>query len=135
MFFKFPYQYGFIDNRKIPYPIATVFLKTVRGRRAFLFIVDTGADNVTLPYYMMSLLGIKKESLSPNKSQGISKELVNTWEGTIPIELCDMQLNVHCAFTDNNKTPFLLGKEDIFSTFNVLFDNKNQQTVFEKTDG
>ncbi len=132
MSFNFPYQYGFVDNRKIPYPIVTIFLKTIRGRRAFSFIMDTGADDLTLPYYMISLLGIKKESLSPSKSQGISKELVHTWEGMIPIELCNMNFDVHCAFTDNNKTPFLLGKEDIFTRFNIIFNNKNQETVFEK---
>jgi len=31
---------------------------------------------------------------------------------------------VHCSFTDNNKTPLLLGKEDIFDKLNITFTNQ-----------
>lgn len=132
MFFKFPYQYGFIDNRKIPYPVVTIFLDTIRGNRAYSFIMDTGADNLTLPHYMIDLLGIKEEELVQSHSQGIGKELVKTWEGKIFIHFCEMHFNVHCSFTDNDTTPFLLGKEDIFNRFNVIFDSNHQMTIFKK---
>ncbi|MBI4009094.1 hypothetical protein HY357_02580 [Candidatus Roizmanbacteria bacterium] len=130
MSFKFPYQFRLVDNLKIPYPIVTIYLETIRGRRAFSFIMDTGADSMTLPYYMITLLGIKKESLIGSESQGIGKELVKTWEGKININFCERQFAIHCSFTDNNKTPLLLGKEDIFAKFNVVFDNDKQQTIF-----
>lgn len=132
MSFKFPYQYGFIDNRKIPYPIVKVHLQTVRGLRAYLFIMDTGADDLTMPKYMITLLGLKKKDLKESESQGISKKPVKTWEGTIDITFCEKTFPVHCSFTNNNKTPFLLGKEDIFDKFNITFDNDNDLTVFEK---
>lgn len=32
----------------------------------------------------------------------------------------------------NNKTPLLLGKENIFDSFNVSFDNDKEQTIFEE---
>lgn len=131
MSFKFPYQYGFIDNRKIPYPTVEVLLDTIRGRRLFSFIMDTGADNLTLPYYMINLLGMKEKALTVSQSQGIGKKLVRTWEGEIRIHLCNMVFPVRCSFTDNDKTPFLLGKEGIFDRFNLVFDNENHVTVFE----
>ena len=132
MSFTFPYQFRLVDNHKIPYPIVTIFLETIRGRRGFSFIMDTGADNLTLPYYMITLLGIKKESLIKSESQGIGKELVETWEGKIIIDFCVRKFAIHCSFTDNNKTPFLLGKENIFDHFNVFFDNDKQQTIFHE---
>lgn len=80
MSFTFPYQYGFVDNRKIPYPTVTVQLETIRGKRNYSFIMDTGADTLTL----------------------------------------------------NDITPFLLGKENIFDKFNVIFDNDREVTIFEE---
>jgi|SRR3990167_5755148 len=132
MSFKYPYQFRFFNNHKIPYPIVTIFLNTIRGRRAFSFIMDTGADNLTLPLYMITLLGIEKKSLQESQSQGIGKELVKTWETKIHIDFCKSTFPVHCSFTDNNKTPFLLGKEDIFDKFNIVFDNNKQITIFER---
>jgi len=134
MSFKFPYQYGFIDNRKIPYPIVPILLDTTRGKRSFLFIMDTGADTLTLPKYMIYLLGIDKKQLRESKSQGIGKELVRTWEGKISITFCKKTFFINCSFTDNDKTPFLLGKEEIFDKFNIIFDNEKQITIFEEYD-
>lgn len=94
--------------------------------------MDTGADNLTLPYYMITLLGVKKDSLTASESQGIGKELVKTWESKIFINFCGKKFEVHCSFTDNNKTPLLLGKEDIFDQFNIVFDNNSKQTIFEE---
>ena len=132
MSFKFPYQYGFVDNRKIPYPTVPVSLDTIRGRRSFLFIMDTGADTLTLPKYMIHLLGIDKKQLTESEAQGIGKELVQTWEGKGSITFCGRTFSVNCSFTDNDNTPFLLGKEEIFDKFNVIFDNEKQLTIFEE---
>ena len=130
--FKFPYQFRSFDGQRVPYPVVTIFLETIRGKRAFSFIMDTGADNLTLPKYMITLLGVKKESLLESQSQGIGKELVKTWESKIFINFCGKRLEVHSSFTDNNKTPLLLGKEDIFDKFNIMFDNHKNQTIFEE---
>lgn len=132
MSFIFPYQYGFIDNRKIPYPIVILSLDTVRGKRRFSFIMDTGADTLTLPHYMITLLGLKKSELEPSQSQGIGKTLVKTLEGMVTVYFCGLKFPAHCSFTDNDQTPFLLGKEDIFDRFNISFDGGKQATAFEE---
>lgn len=114
MSFSFPYQYGFIDNRKIPYPIVPVILETIRGKRTYSFIMDTGADTTTLPKYMMTLLNVDPSKLKESLSQGIGETLVKTWEGKISITFCDKNFSITCSFTDNDRTPLLLGKEGIF---------------------
>lgn len=130
--FIFPYQYGFVDNRKIPYPIVIAQLETIRGKRSYSFIMDTGADTLTLPKYMISLLGIDKKSLKQSKSQSIDKKLVKTWEGNILITFCRKSFSILCSFTQNDKTPFLLGKVNIFDKFNITFDNNREMTIFEE---
>ena len=97
--------------------------------------MDTGADNLTLPKYMITLLNVRRESLIESESQGIGKELVKTWESKIFINFCGKKFEVHCSFTDNNKTPLLLGKEDIFDKLNITFDNDKNQTFFEVRKG
>lgn len=129
---NFPYQYGYIDNRKIPYPLVPVELNTIRGSRSYAFIMDTGADDSTLPHYMMQLLDVDKKSLKQSTAQGVGKILVKTWEGEITITFCSQTFSLPCSFTDNDKTPLLLGKEGIFDRFNLIFDNDKQMTVFEK---
>lgn len=128
---QFPYQYGLIDGRKIAYPIVIVFLETIRGRRAYSFIMDTGSDHLTLPHHMINLLGVSKKDLVSGRAQGVGKTLVQTKEGKIPITFCRQTFTVHVSFTDHDKTPFLLGRDDIFDRFNVIFDNDNQVAVFE----
>ena len=131
MFFTFPYQYGFIDNRRIPYPIIPIALATIRGVRTYGYIMDTGADTMTLPLYMMQLLGLNQKKLRESSAQGVGDTLVKTYETIIQVTLCKQTLSVSCSFTDNDRTPFLLGKEGIFDHFNITFDNDRQRTIFE----
>lgn len=67
-----------------------------------------------------------------NKSQGIGKELVRIWESEIKIYFGEDTLQVKCSFTDNDNTPFLLGKDGIFQKYNIKFDNDANETVFEQ---
>ena len=94
--------------------------------------MDTGADTLTMPHYMMYRLGLAESKLKLNKSQGIGKELIKVWESEISIHLGQNNFVVNCSFTDNDNTPFLLGKDGIFQRYNLKFDSDNQQTVFEK---
>lgn len=132
MSFVFSYQFRFIDNRKIPNPKVQVAIDTVRGKRTFSFIMDTGADELTFPHYMMKLLDVNKRKLKESAAQGVGKTLVKTWEGKITITFCSQTFSLPCSFTDNDRIPLLLGKEGIFDRFNVIFDNDKQMTVFEK---
>lgn len=132
MSFHFPYQYGFVDNRKIPYPIVPVTLGTIRGPRMYSFIMDTGADTMTLPRYMITLLGIKQSALTKSTMQGIGASQVNTWEAIVPIAFCKQNFSIPCSFTEHDKVPFLLGKEEIFNRFTIVFDNDQQRTTFQE---
>ncbi len=129
---NFPYQYGFVEGRKIPYPIVNVTLDTVRGRRQYAFIMDSGADQCTMPQYMMLLMDVDKTKLTESQSRGIGKDLTKTREGPITIEFCGKKISLRCSFTDNNKTPLLLGKSGIFELFNISFDNDKGATIFEE---
>jgi hypothetical protein len=93
--------------------------------------MDTGADDSTLPHYMISLLNLSKHNLKESVAQGVGESLVKTWEAKIPVTFCGQSFQLPCSFTDNNKTPMLLGKEGIFNRFNLTFQNDKQVLSFE----
>lgn len=132
MSFVYPYQYERVDNLLIPYPVVPVSLKTVRGLRAYSFIVDTGADTTTMPRFMMVLLGLKNTQLKTSLSQGIGEDIVKTKETAISIAIHGEQFQVLCSFTDNDHTPFLLGKVGIFDKYSICFNNEKHQVEFRE---
>jgi hypothetical protein len=132
MSFKFPYQYVFLGKKRVPYPMVTITLQTIQGAKDYLFVMDTGADMMVMPKYMMYLMDIDKSTLKKSYAHGITGKETKTFEAMIPITFCGESFSLRCAFTDNNKTPLLLGKEGIFDRFTLLFDNENGMTIFEK---
>lgn len=132
MSFVFPYQYERVGKLLIPYPIVPLTLKTIRGPRAYSFIVDTGADTTTMPRFMMVLLGLEAGSLKSSLSQGIGKNIVKTREAIVTIMIHGERLQVPCSFTDNDYTPFLLGKVGIFDKFSIYFNNDIHQVEFKE---
>lgn len=132
MSFVYPYQYEQVDNLLIPYPVVPVTLNTIRGPRAYSFIVDTGADTTTMPRFMLVLLGLQPSRLKSSVSQGIGKNIVKTREAIVTIMIHGERLQAPCSFTDNDHTPFLLGKVGIFDAFNIQFNNDKHQVEFER---
>lgn len=129
--FKFPYRY-FPNNKKNPYPAVVLTLKTIQGKKRFMFIMDTGSDMMVLPKYMKYRLDIDRTKLRKSIAYGISGKAVATEEIELPVNFCGETFSIRASFTDNNQTPFLLGKEGIFDRFNITFDNDERVTVFEK---
>jgi hypothetical protein len=132
MSFSFPYQFVTIGNKQIPYPIIPVTLTTVFEKRAYGFILDTGADVTTMPHYMLTILGLDEKKLNKSTAMGIGNTPVNIRETTITIRIGTVDFSVPCSFTDNNQTPLLLGKEGLFDTFNIFFNNSKNQVEFVK---
>lgn len=130
--FKYPYRFIRTEAGRVPYPVISVFL--LSGKKEILrdFIVDTGADTTTLPKYLAKELGINLRNLSRAKSQGISKKPTKTWETKIKLKIGDEIIRTRCSFVSSNKIPPLLGKLDIFSRFNLYFDNNHSQLVITK---
>lgn len=128
-YFDFPYKFARLETGLVPYPIVPVFLKTPAGMRRFDFIIDTGADFTTLPNYMIKILGLDKNTLVASFAQGIGGNHVRTLEGKINMEFCRKIFYARCSFTDNDSTPLLLGKIDIFDKFEFHFRNKDNKLV------
>ena len=120
---------------EVSYPglIAEVWL-THTGYQPFEFVLDPGADCTMLPRYMANLVGnqIPDLNLPDTYVHGITGQGMPAYKGQIKLKIESEEFEVRCLFTKSNRTPFLLGRVDFFSLFDVHFDNQNQQIVLKR---
>lgn len=117
---------------KVFYPYIPVYLKTIEDWKDFDFIVDTGADFTTLPRRAEQILGIDLSRCKESKAEGIGGVIVKTRETQIQIRIKGYIFKVRCSITEDDKTPFLLGRVDLLDTrFSWHFDSQTKKIIFE----
>ncbi len=130
---KIPYPKTDTIFGEISYPglVVEVWL-TSRGYQPFEFILDSGADCTMVPRYMASLVGIQLPDVPDTYVRGITSGRMPANKGQLRLRLEGEEFEVRCLFTKSNRTPFLLGRIDFFSLFDVHFDNQNSQIILER---
>lgn len=131
----FPYRYIDVPSLgRIFYPLITITLKTIdKGFVDFEFIVDTGADLTTIPYYMADRVGINLKDAVKSQSQGIGGFIINTWIARLTLYIKGQAFPVRASVTEDNKTPFLLGRVDLLDTLLTWnFDSSSKTIHFQK---
>lgn len=118
---------------EIFYPglIVEVWLTSI-GYQPFEFILDSGADCTMVPRYMSDLVGIQLPGLPDTYVAGISGRKMPAYKGQLRLRIQSEEFEARCLFTKSNRTPFLLGRVDFFSLFNVHFDGQNCQIILER---
>jgi predicted aspartyl protease len=112
--------FGVIEDALIP---AT--LQTRRGTLRLQFILDTGADFSMLPRHMADVVGVDLMQAPSGRSLGIEGGRgIQTWLGRIMVTLGPYPLRLRCLFSANERTPYLLGRADLFSAFVITFDTR-----------
>ena len=130
---EFPFRYVHLPFiGEVFYPFVPIFLKTIKGWREFDFLVDTGADFTTLPRRAEEMLGINLSQCRETIAEGIGGIKVKIWEAKIPIRIKNFETKIRCSITEDDKTPFLLGRVDLLEThFSWHFDAKAKKIIFE----
>ena len=120
-------QLGIISEPVIPIAVLTKY-----GYQNFDFLVDTGADCSIMPKSVVKDLGLELNRLPKMRFCGIEGSGITAYIAKITIKITSTPVEIICALSDNEKSPFILGRKDIFSRFNILFDNKNKIITFTK---
>ncbi len=119
---------GALPDVKIP-----IYILTKYGYQPISFLLDTGADFTMLPVNWAELLDIDLTSCSQEHSYGIEGgKGVAVWLGKIRVKICRHELDIRCLFSENPACPYILGRADIFTHFNILFDNKTKEIKLAK---
>ena len=121
-------ELGIIPDVKI-----LLFLHIKSGYQPISFLLDTGADFTMLPSHIAEWIGIDLNKLPQTRSYGIEGDKgVKVWLGRIRVKICQYELTIRCLFSSNQSCPYLLGRADIFSHFNIFFDNSTNKIKLTK---
>lgn len=118
----------------IPDALIPATLHTKLGPLNLQFILDTGADFTMLPHHMADLLGIDLAKVPSGRSLGIEGGRgVKTWLDWIRLTIGPYPVRLRCLFSENEQTPYLLGRADLFSAFSIAFDSRRKKIRFTPT--
>ena len=112
----------------IPDALIPVTLKTRAGLLKVQCILDSGADFTMFPRHMAELVGLDVARAPASRSMGIEGGSgIRTWLGAIDVTIGPHPLRLRCLFSSNERTPYLLGRADLFAAFSVTFDTSRQR--------
>ena len=100
--------------------------------QSFEFILDSGADCTVVPHYVAKLTGNHLPAKPDAHMTGIAGISMPCYKGNLSLRIRRQKFNVRCLFTESDKTPFLIGRIDFFSTFQILFDGNDCSIVLTK---
>lgn len=106
-------------------PIAEVFFHTKdKSWQPITMIVDTGADYTLLPKFLAESLGINlSKDCKIIITQGVGgNSQVYLLKNKIQARIGKYERKIPLGFLNNDSVPPLLGRQDFFETFKVLFN-------------
>lgn len=128
----FPFRYAPIPHiGRILQPVIPIHLQTVRGLVEFQFLVDTGSDLTMLPYFMARQLRLDLSRSHKIVAEGIGGFRLTTWLVTIDLHFPKTTVKVRASITNENSTPFLLGRVDLLDVlYSWNFDAVRKEIQF-----
>lgn len=129
---SFPYKketskvFGYIYR-----PAVEIHLKIKEGQwfRVSTY-ADSGADITIFPKSVSDILGLKLQDGQESTVTGVGGQEVKIFVHRIMIRVGDEELEIRAGFTEREDIPYLLGRTDILTHFNILF--KKDRVVFIK---
>jgi len=128
-------EFGFRKEKsslfgEIKRPVARVILINKEIKIPEIFYVDSGADITLIPRSVGELLQLE----DPVKSEifdikGISDKGISIVVRKISIQISSFVIRARVGWALTEHVPMLLGREDIFPFFNILF-LRNKKTIF-----
>ena len=131
MLIKFPYHYKKTVFGNLPDPLVDLEVKTPRGWQKLRFLVDSGADVTTLPLFLAQMWGIRIDRSQEVAMDGVGEEAIAAYPGRLTVRLGDQELTLRCYFVASETIP-LLGRLDLWSRFDLIFDNRRQMIVLRQ---
>ena len=130
--FSFPYKkepstlFGHIYR-----PVVEIYLKTKENQWFKVSAyADSGADVTVFPKSIYEIIGLRLHEGQESTVKGVSGEEITIFIHKITARINQEELEIRAGFAEIEDIPYLLGRTDILTQFDLLF--KKDQVVFIK---
>jgi len=133
---KYIFPYGFRlslkDKRIISFPAVNVSLLKINSEEefSFLILIDSGAEVSLFTKGDAELLKISLNKGEKIEIGSASGDKFLAFLHPVILKIGNEKFKIKVAFSERNDTPRVLGRNPLFSYFFIIFDNKNQNTIF-----
>ncbi len=126
--YTFPYESKYIDEGIIPNPRIPLKVYLPNGFARIRFLIDSGADVTTLPFYPYAeFVHFKKNLKEKITIGGIEGKGIAGYPFSINAELGGYKFLLRCYFIESLIEP-LLGRLDFWRLFSIYFNNEKKLT-------
>lgn len=126
--YTFPYESKYINEGIIPNPRISLKVHLSTGFIRIRFLVDSGADVTTLPFYPYAEFAhFKKNPKDKITIGGIEGKGVAGYPFSLNAELDGYKFLLRCYFIESPIEP-LLGRLDFWKLFSIYFNNKKRRS-------
>ena len=122
--FSFPYKkepstiFGYVYR-----PVVEIYLRTRDGDWFKVSTyADSGADITIFPRSVCELLGLSLQDGQESTVTGVGGEEIKIFIHRIMVRIGDEELKIRAGFAEREDIPYLLGRTDILTCFNILFE-------------
>ena len=133
---KYVFPYGFRlslkEKKMISFPAVAVSLikRDSEEEFSFLVLIDSGAEVSLFTKSDSQLLGIPLDKGEKIEIGSASGDKFSAFLHPVILKIGDERLKIKVAFSEKDNVPRILGRNPAFSYFFIIFDNKNQNTIF-----
>lgn len=130
---SFPYKkepstlFGYIYR-----PVVEIYLKTKENQWFKVSTyADSGADITIFPKSICEILNLRLHEGQESTVKGVGGEEITIFIHKITVRIDKEELKIRAGFAEREDIPYLLGRTDILTHFNILFE-KNKVVFIKK---
>lgn len=131
-FFPYGFRLSLKEKKIISFPAITLSLIKRNSKKEFSFLVliDSGAEVSLFTKSDAQLLKIPLTKGEKIEIGSVSGDKFFAFLHSVILKIGDEKLKIRVAFSERDDVPRILGRNPVFSYFFIIFDNKNQNTIF-----
>ena len=115
-----------------PRPLIEVRVRGPAGEMPGWFVLDSGSDVSLIPLSMGSQLGLSPGAAPRWECRGVGKGRVAYYLCPVELQIGGFRLSARVGWSTIEKTPFILGRLDVFDKFDIEFRQASNRIILRR---